>query len=182
MRRRNTSAFNLALAALFAMLLLTGAVFATTVMRMELPQLVKQSDSIIQGYVDDVTVQWDSTRNLAFTYITVSVEDPMKGDHSRTVTIRQLGGKVGALNVSVAGMPKFTKGEEVIVFLKGAQDGTFYVLGLNQGKYQIDHNFAISNVSGIDVYNPKTGRIETPAFVDKAPVDAFKAKIRELLK
>jgi hypothetical protein len=177
---------NLFKSAPFALLLATTlfgtTALATTVIRMGLPQLVKQSDSIIQGRVDDVTVQWDSTRHLAFTYVTISVEDPMKGDRRRTVTIRQLGGKVGALNVNVAGMPKFTKGEEVIVFLRDAQDGTFQLLGLNQGKYQIDQDFAVSNVSGIDVYDPKTGRIETPAFVDKAPVDAFKAKIRELLK
>ena len=31
------------------------------------------------------------------------------------------------------------------------------VLGLNQGKYQITDDFAISNVSGIDILNPKTG-------------------------
>ena len=32
------------------------------------------------------------------------------------------------------------------------------------------------------VYNLKTGGIETPAIVNKAPLDAFKAKIRVLMK
>ena len=155
---------------------------ATTVLRLELPQLVKQSDSIVQGHVEDVTVQWDSTRNMAYTYVSIAVDDPMKGERRRNLVIRQVGGKVGALTVGVSGMPQFEKGEQVIVFLKTQPDGTFIVLGLNQGKYQITDDFAISNVSGIDILNPKTGRIETAAFVDKAPLESFKSKIRELLK
>jgi hypothetical protein len=170
------------LTGLLAILLMTGTTFATTIVRMDLAQLVKQSDAIVQGSVEDVTVQWDAAKHLAFTYVTVSVADPMKGERRRTITIRQLGGKIGALNVNVAGMPKFVKGEEVIVFLKTQADSTFQVVGLNQGKYAISSDFAISNVSGIDVYNPKTGHIDTPAFVDRAPLDTFKAKIRELLK
>src|SRR5437764_37397 len=110
---------------------------ATTVVRMDLPQLVQQSDSIVQGRVDGVAVQWDADRKLAFTYITISVDDPLKGERRRTVTIRQVGGKIGALNLSVAGMPQFRSGESVIVFLKAQADNTFQVVGMNQGKYEI---------------------------------------------
>src|SRR5207249_4360654 len=152
-------------------LLVAGTAFATTVVRMDLPELVKQSDTIVQGRVDHVDVKWEE--NLAFTYVYIKVEDPMKGDRRSTVIIRQMGGKIGALNVDVAGMPKFSKGEEVLVFLHTRQDGTFQIVGLNQGKYEISDDFAVSNVSGIDVYNPKTGRIETPAFVSRAPVESL---------
>jgi len=168
--------------ALLAFIVLAGALAAraTTIIRLDLPQLVNQSDSIVQGRVENVAVQWDGARNLAFTYITVSVEDPLKGERRRTVTIRQLGGKIGAMHVTVAGMPQFRKGESVITFLKAQDDGTFQVVGMNQGKYEIADDFAVSNVSGVEVLNPKTGRIETPVYVDRAPVESFKAKIREL--
>jgi len=162
--------------------LLTTSAHATTVLRLDLPQLVQQSDSIVQGHVESVTSQWDSTRNVAFTYVTINVEDPMKGERRRTIAVRQLGGKVGAMNVTIAGMPRFVKGEQVIVFLKAGDNGTFQIVGLNQGKYEITEDFAVSSVSGIDFYNSKTGRYETPAFVSKAPVESFKSKIRELLK
>ena len=167
---------------LMIFMLTKSTLMATTVVRMELPQLVQKADSIIQGHVDEVYVRWDAERNLAFTYTSVSVGDPMKGERRRSVLIKQIGGKVGALNVTVAGMPKFTKGEEVIVFLKNQQDGTFQVLGMNQGKYDVADDFAVSNVSGVDVFNPKTGRIETPVFVERLPVESLKAKIRELLR
>jgi hypothetical protein len=168
-------------AAVLTALLITNAM-ATTVVRMELPQLVKNSDSIVQGRVEQVYVQWDAARGLAFTYVSVNVGDPMKGERKRSVLIRQLGGKVGSMNVTVSGMPRFSKGEEVIVFLKDQKDGTFQVLGMNQGKYEVADDFAVSNVSGIEVFNPKTGQIETPAFVDRAPIESFKAKIRGLVK
>jgi hypothetical protein len=148
---------------------------------MDLPTLVKQADSIIQGTVDHIEVKWEAGN--AYTYTYVNVADPMKGERARTVTVKQLGGKVGNLTQFVSGMPKFEKGEEVILFLKKNQaSNTSMVLGLNQGKYEITKDYAVSNVSGVELFNPKTGKIETAAFVERAPVETLKAKIRELLK
>jgi len=166
--------------AAISVICMAGMATASTVIRMALPQLVQQADSIIQGRVDHTEVKWE--QNLAVTYIYVTVEDPMKGARRSTVVIRQLGGNIGAMHVEVSGMPKFSTGEEVILFLQARRDGNFQVLGMNQGKYQITDDYAVSNVSGINVYNPTTGRIETPAFVEKAPVEALKSKIRELMK
>jgi hypothetical protein len=168
------------LSSLVLILAMAAIASATIVPRMELPELVQKADSIVQGQVQHTEVRWEN--NLAFTYVWLNVADPMKGERRSEVVIKQIGGKIGAMNVTVAGMPKFAQGEDVIVFLKDSKDGTFQVLGMNQGKYAIDNDFAISNVSGIDVLNPRTGRIETPAFIDKAPVETLKSKIRELLK
>ena len=162
--------------------MMVGAVpvFATTVQKMELPALVAGSDSIVQGRVESVEVRWEN--NLAYTYTSVTVDDPMKGFRRRAVLIKQLGGKVGNLNVSVSGMPQFKRGDQVIVFLKARKDGTFDVVGLNQGKYEIVNDTAIANVSGLTLINEKTGRLEEAGFVDKAPLEVFKAKIRGLVK
>ena len=154
--------------------------FATTVQRMELPALVSASDAIVQGRVESVEARWEN--NLAYTYTSVTVDDPLKGDRRRAVLIRQLGGKIGNLNVTVSGMPQFKQGDQVIVFLKGRRDGTFDVVGLNQGKYEIVNDTAIANVSGLTLVNEKTGRLEEAGFVDKAPLEAFKTKIRGLVK
>jgi hypothetical protein len=149
---------------------------------MDLPTLVQQAESIVQGRVEQVYVKWDATRSLAFTYASVRVDDPMKGERRRTVLIRQLGGKVGALNLYIAGMPKFIPGDEVILFLKDQQDGTFQVLGLNQGKYEILNDQAVSNTSGVELMDAKTGRMVHAGLVERAPLAAFKSKIRELLR
>lgn len=153
---------------------------ATTVKRMDLPELVAASDSIIQGRVDSVEARWED--NLAYTYVSVSVVDPLKGERRRSVLIRQVGGKIGALSVTVSGSPAFRNGDQVIVFLKGQTGATFHVVGLNQGKYEIVEDFAIANVSGLTLLDPKTGQLSDAGFVDKAPLEAFKTKIRGLVR
>lgn len=168
-------------AALCVALLATSG-FATTVKKMELEELVATSDNIVQGRVEQVYTQWNAEMRLPFTYVSINVADPLKGERRRTVLVRQVGGKVGSLNVSVAGMPRFNNGDEVIVFLKSQNDGTFDVIGLNQGKYEVVDDFAVVNVSGLTVIDPKTGRLSDAGFVAKAPLEAFKSKIRSLVQ
>jgi hypothetical protein len=163
-----------------AVLAIASPLFATTVLKMDLQDLVTGSDSIVQGRVESVETRWEN--KLAFTYTSVIVDEEMKGAPRRAVLIRLPGGKVGSLSVHVAGMPQFKTGDQVILFLKGRPDGTFDVVGMNQGKYDIEQNSAIAHISGITLFNDKTGRMEGAGFVDKAPLDLFKAKIRELVK
>ena len=160
--------------------IMAAPLFATTVKKMDLPELVTTADSIVQGRVDSVESRWEE--KLAYTYVSVTVGDPLKGERRRTVLIRQLGGKIGALNVTVAGMPRFKAGDQVIVFLKAQQNGTFDVVGLNQGKYEIVDDFAVANVSGLTLVDPKTGQLIDAGFVERAPLEAFKAKIRGLVQ
>jgi hypothetical protein len=106
----------------------------------------------------------------------------MKGSRRTAVLIRQIGGQVGSLNLHVAGMPRYNPGDQVILFLKDQQDGTFQVIGLNQGKYEIADGYAISNLSGLELIDPKSGRIVEAGVVDRTPLTAFKNRIRELLQ
>jgi hypothetical protein len=165
---------------LIAIVLLACPVFATTVQKMELAELVSTSDSIVQGRVESVEARYEN--KLVYTYISVVVDDPIKGERRRTVLVRQIGGKIGARTTWVAGMPLFKAGDQVIVFLKNRQDGAFDVIGLNQGKYDIVENYAVAHVSGVSVMDPKTGLMSEAGFVEKAPVETFKSKIRELMR
>lgn len=175
---------------LFSTLLLLGALsipaLGTTVPRMDLPALVKTSDRIVQGKVENVETRIDRDNRQPFTWVRIRVDDPMKGDRRSTIFIKYLGGIVqtprGPAVVSVAGMPKFEVGENVILFLKSSRDGeTHAVNGLGQGKFVVLDETAISNVSGADIIDSKTGKA-VPAFTESAPVEVLKAKIRELLK
>jgi len=153
---------------------------ATTVQKMELPQMVSTADSIVQGRVE--AIEGRAENGMVYTYVSVVVDDPIKGDRRRTVLVRQLGGTAGGKTIWVSGMPQFKRGDEVIVFLRNRKDGTFDIVGLNQGKYEILNNYAVANVSGVSVVDPKTGRMTEAGFVEKAPVETFKAKIRELMR
>jgi hypothetical protein len=165
---------------LFIIALVTAPLLATTVEKMELPQLVSASDSIVQGRVDSVEARYEANR--IYTYVSVTIDDPLKGERRRTVLLRQIGGTIGAKRTWVAGMPQFNIGDQVILFLRDRHDGTFDVTGLNQGKYDIVNDFAVANVTGLAILDSRTGRISEAGFVEKAPLESFKARIRELVR
>jgi hypothetical protein len=85
--------------------------------------------------------------------------------------------------VAISGMPQFKNGDNVILFLKESSDGVNHtVVGLNQGKYLIVNEVAISNVTGVELVDPKSRQTIPGGHTQSAPVDAFKARIRELVK
>jgi len=167
--------------ALVAALLATPAV-ATTVAKLSLEQLVQRADLIVQGQVQSVYSQWDDERRLVFTYISIHVDEPLKGEPRQTVLIRQIGGRVGAIQMSVAGVPQFNRGERALVFLKRQDATTFQVVGMNQGLYEIVEDSAVANVFGMDLIDKKTGEITKPLVPARAPLEQLKNKIRELLR
>jgi len=165
---------------LFIIAILTAPLSATTVEKMELPQLVSASDNIVQGRVESVESRYEANR--IYTYVSITIDEPLKGERRRTVLLRQIGGAIGAKRTWVAGMPQFNIGDQVILFLRDRHDGTFDVTGLNQGKYDIVNDFAVANVTGLAILDSKTGRISEAGFVEKAPLESFKARIRELVR
>jgi hypothetical protein len=156
--------------------------FATTVAKLSLEQLVQKADLIVQGQVESVYTQWDEDRRLVFTYVAIRVDEPLKGESRRPVLIRQVGGTVGTIQMSVAGVPQFRSGEMTLVFLKRQDDSTFQVVGMNQGLYKIIDDVAVSNVFGVDLFDSKTGEISKPVAGGRAPLEQLKSKIRELVR
>lgn len=127
-------------------LLLGSTALATSVLKMSLRDLAKNSDTIVLARVEDESARYDANKEI-YTYITLRVLDPVKGmkaEHGKNakteelITIRQIGGVVDNIASIVPGMPKFTKGEEVVVFLsKKDANGYPWVMGLQQGKYSV---------------------------------------------
>jgi hypothetical protein len=169
-------------AAVLAFLLFHGTGWTTTVLRIELPALVEQADTIVQGRVERLDAQWDERRKIIFTNIQIRVDEQLKGAAQPTVLVRQLGGKVGSLNMSISGMPAFRPGENVIVFLKRNPEPTYHVVGLSQGKYQIADDFATNNAAGLDLIDNKNGKVSAGGLVRRESLDSFKSRIRSLVK
>lgn len=162
--------------------ILAAPAFATTVARLDMEQLVQRADVIVQGHVQSVYSQWDEARRLVFTYISIRVDEPLKGERRQLVLIRQVGGTVGTIQMSIAGVPQFKSGEMAIIFLKRQGDSTFQVVGMNQGLYEIIDDFAVSNVFGVDLIDSKTGEITNPLIGGRAPLEQLKTQIRELIR
>ena len=172
---------------LFLILTLAIPVLGTTVPKMDLKALIGKSDHIVQGKVEAIDVVVEQKR--PFTRVRIRVDDPIyarRGDRRQTVFLKFLGGRMdtprGPVDLAISGMPSFNVGDNVIVFLREQPDGNNSVVGLNQGKYLVLNEVAIASITGVDLVDPKTGKIVPSGYLESAPVDAFKARIRELLK
>ena len=161
---------------------LAQCAWATTIVKMELPEIVKKSDRIVEGIVESVDSRWDAERKLAFTYVSLRVSEEFKGVPARTIILKLLGGTVGGLTVSVPGMPRFTPNERAIVFLRNQPEAVYDLVGLSQGVYEIVGDFVTSDLSGVDLIDPRTGAITKPPSTPKTALSEFKQKIRQAVQ
>jgi hypothetical protein len=112
---------------------------ATQVQPLTLPELVQRSTTILHGTVQETHTAWEDGRARLYTYVTVSPLELIKGNSAagRTITFRQLGGRDGDRVVYVSGTPRFSPGQDVLLFLTG-NDGAGYpqVMGIFQGAFR----------------------------------------------
>jgi hypothetical protein len=83
-----------------------------------LQEKVAKADLIVVGKVTDVQCRWDEPKTLVHTYVSVSIEEIVKGQSlDDKITITLPGGRVGDIAAIMPGMPSFQKGERVLLFL-----------------------------------------------------------------
>ena len=119
---------------------------ATSVKKMTVADLVNYGDKIIAGRVTAVTDGFDAN-NLPYTDVTVAISESLKGNVNGYYTFRQLGlaaprdmgdGRT-YLGVSPDGFPRFSPGEDVVVFLFAKTSLGFQsAAGLMQGKFTVN--------------------------------------------
>jgi len=102
-------------------------------------QLAAFSDAIVAGRVVDLSTGWDPDVNTIYTYVTIDVSEVFKGDLSTgLLTIKQIGGVVGELGLSIVDQASFERGEEVLLFLEARpRDRSLYTAALWQGKWNL---------------------------------------------
>jgi hypothetical protein len=107
--------------------------------------LTNKADSIVIGEVTDVKSEWNQERTAIYTYVTILVKEWVKGQSTdNTITIKQLGGKVGNIGMEVSECAKYAKGEEVLIFLESDRiqkigaNKIGRVVNMHQGKYSVE--------------------------------------------
>ena len=99
----------------------------------ELADVVNGSQLIVHGRVIEVRSEMTSGRRSIHSFITVAVDQALKGNPGPTVTFRVPQGQVGRYRRIIVGAPDFSVGEEVVLFLSGRAPAIPTVFGLNQG-------------------------------------------------
>lgn len=119
------------------LVLITSPVFATVYVPVDFAEMVTTSKFIVHGRVVDVQSEPTMDRSAIATYVTLSVEQPLKGSARDSITFRVPGGEVGRYRRVVVGAPRFDRGDEVIVFLTSRGPSIPFLFGLSQGVYRV---------------------------------------------
>ena len=111
---------------------------ASTARRLSLQELVRRSDLIVLGQVEQEESFWQGPR--IYTLSKVRVDELWAGrDHTpQQVNVLTLGGQVGDIGQRVEGASAPMVGERVVMTLKAAAGGEHLPVGMAQGIFVIE--------------------------------------------
>jgi hypothetical protein len=167
---------------------------ATSVIPLNLEQLVDGSAIAFQGVCVDNRTGRDPQTGLIVTMTTFRVDDVLKGSVPANYTIKQVGGEDSQANIKfkVSGVPTFKAGQGYVVFLAGVSSAGFSSpVGLSQGSFDV-----VEGAGGPEVGNGRdfgdltaNTTLQLPAqakakaqvsrSVDRIKLEDFKQMVRE---
>ncbi|MBI1742189.1 DUF11 domain-containing protein [Candidatus Acetothermia bacterium] len=109
---------------------------ASSLVRLGDAELEAYADLIVDGTVLKTESKWNDAHTIIVTYTTIGVAGYIKGSGAGTVVVQTPGGIVGNVGIAWFGMPTFTQGEQVKLYLSD-RNGIKSVLGAWQGKREI---------------------------------------------
>lgn len=168
-------------------LALSASAGATTLLRMSLPELVKESDRVVHARAVDRQVYFDQASRQIFTDTTFEVLDSPKGRGPGRITIKLMGGRIDPLEAIVPGTPIFQIGDEALLFTASLPDGKRHLTGLSQGAMRVrtdpqtGEKFAVSEVPVGVHFAGEAGKTDAGApRRARALLEPLKVEIRRL--
>lgn len=140
------------------------AASATTLMRMSLSQLSHAATLVVRARCIGHSTGWDAGEIWTFT--SFAVEEAWRGSASSRISVRLLGGRVGNITSTVSGVPRFSAGEEVVLFLEPTPRGDFSIVSWEQGTFRIvrdarsGEEVATQDTASFPVFDPVTRTFE----------------------
>jgi len=155
-----------------------------------LKELVLRADLAVLGTCEETSSSWGPEGKKIFTYTNIAVERCLKGNEcADRLTVRQLGGRVDDITMTVVGSPTFHRGERVILFLRRSSDSHYLMLGLSQGKFRVTLNPStgksyVQNSRGdLTLIDKGDGSsfVDNELVVDQMELETFIAKLESYL-
>jgi hypothetical protein len=174
----------LVLGSIFPLLLYCASAPATTLMRMSLARMSQAAPLIVRAHCVANIAGWDAGEIWTFT--TFQVDDVWKGSAPTRITVRLLGGRAGNLESSVSGVPRFSPGEEVVLFLELAERGELSIVSWVQGTFRIRRDrrtgeqTVLQDSAAFATFDPITRRFEVSG-IQNLPLGEFRAKVAAAL-
>ena len=173
------------LSGVFACIVMAVSAGATTLVRVNLDELVAAAHVVARVKCVSSEARWD--RGEIWTFTTFDVLEALKGSAPRQITVRLLGGRIGHLKSTVDGVPRFGPGEEAYLFLEPTGAGDLAVTGWVQGTFRVrrdlsTHKEAVTQDTGaVTVFDSAT-RKYTPGGVRHMPIEMFRQRVQEAVE
>lgn len=159
-----------------------AAAEATTFIVPETGDLLAASEQVALGRVSDIRSA--ATGNDLRTYITLDVQEVIKGPHARTLTLVEPGGLVGEQRRWISGAPTFFVGERVLLFLKRNAQRELRTTFLGMGKFSVVRSssgteFAMRHLAESHVLRRQGRRLAPASAVTSLALEPFLQVLRE---
>lgn len=120
-------------------LLPAGALHATSIVGVSVPQMLKHSHLVFQGKVIGKESRWNEAHNRIHTFVTFEVEDVIKGNYNKKqIRLSFAGGTVGDTSLQISDMRYPKMGEEGVYFVESLSKQQVNPLyGWSQGHFLI---------------------------------------------
>jgi hypothetical protein len=173
--------------AALACLVLVSPAGATTLRRMDLPDLVRDADRVVHARAVDKDVFWDPTGTQIQTDTTFEVIDEAKGQGPKRLVVNMLGGQMGQVEMFAEGTPTFDVGDEVVLFTSPRPDGKKNLVGFSQGYMKVFENasgqkyatgMVPMSVTVLDTSGPQPRSVRPVG--GKIPLDALMDRVRQI--
>ena len=175
---------------LFGILCLISPLGATTLLRYDLETLAVNAERVFVGRCNSAATELIDGR--IYTRYRFGVAETVKGDISKEIEIHLPGGTYQERRFHIIGMPIFSPGEELVLFLtERNQLGHAWPVGLGQGRFRIERAGAakrprvFQELDGLSFYSAgaasaakKTSSLPP---VQGLPLDEFLARVRALI-
>ena len=138
---------------LLSLLATVGLACAGTPDRMRFHKLVQHSSVIARLRCVGARLSLEDGEN--WTDTTFQLVLSVKGYLPRFIVVRTPGGAFQNVNTGLDGVPKFRKGEEVFLFLRGRPGRPFHIVALAQGTFRIRKDVR----TGAEFVTPDSGNV-----------------------
>ena len=153
---------------------------ATTLKRMSVTDLSRAAHTVVRARCITSSTRWEAGEIWTFT--TLDVEEVWKGSAPAQITIRLLGGSAGNFTSTVSGVPRFSPGEDLILFLERTPAQDFSIVSWVQGTFRIGLNRTTGeetitqDTATFPVFDPASQRFEATG-IRKMPISAFRSLV-----
>ena len=113
---------------------------ATTVIPPSFDELVNEAEIIFQGSVTNLQPQWvgQGPQRHIVTYVTFKVEEALKGNPGKEITLRMFGGTIAGQSMHVSDAPKFHVGDRDVLFVEHNGSQFIPLVGIMHGRYRVE--------------------------------------------